>query len=147
MPTPSTDSTSDEGAVPRGRDEEHLVRLALPAMSRVPGVLVLRNEANALTSFLVGIRRVLRAYPDLLRACEVEYRKIPGAIRYGLGIGSADVVACARGEFVGVEFKAPRGAVSEEQETWGEAVERAGGRYVPVRSVEEAVRAVGGGGE
>ena len=27
------------------------------------------------------------------------------------------------------------------------AVERAGGRYVVVRSVEEAVRAVGGGGE
>lgn len=124
------------------RTEEALVRTALPAMSRVPGVVVLRNEANALTSFLVGVRRVLHGYPDLLRAVEVEYRKIPDSIRYGLGVGSADVVVCSRSRFVAVEFKAPDGRLSEDQERWGACIERAGGRYRVVRSVEQAVAAV-----
>lgn len=71
--------------------------------------------------------------------------------RYGLGIGSADLVGLFRGRFVAVEVKAARGAVSPDQVAWRRAVEQAGGLYVLARvgetSLEDVVHAVVGTGQ
>jgi len=74
-------------------------------------------------------------------------------VRYGLGIGGADLVAivpvrvvcpCGQtdatiGRFVGVEIKSPSGRLSIEQRLWGDAVMRAHGGYYVVRSGVNAV--------
>ena len=66
--------------------------------------------------------------------------------RYGLGVGSADLVGCYRGRFVAIECKAADGRISQTQECWGRSVEWAGGLYVLARagsmSVQEVVRLV-----
>jgi hypothetical protein len=64
-----------------------------------------------------------------------------GKVRYGLGIGSADLVGVmiGTGRFVAIEVKSPTGRQSTEQKLWGEAVRRAGGIYLLARTPEEAV--------
>ena len=61
--------------------------------------------------------------------------------RYGLGLGSADLVGCYKGRFIAIEVKATTGQ-SDAQVCWQRAVERAGGLYVLAYDVETAVRAV-----
>jgi hypothetical protein len=65
--------------------------------------------------------------------------------RYGLGLGSGDLVVCARGRYIEIECKA-NGAQSEAQVCRARAVEQAGGTYLLVRagvdSVEDVVRRV-----
>lgn len=39
-------------------------------------------------------------------------------VRYGLGVGSPDIVGCVNGRFVGVECKAPGKALEPEQVAW-----------------------------
>lgn len=74
-------------------------------------------------------------------------------VRFGLGIGSADLVGLVHGtgRFVGVEVKTPSGRLSPEQRLWGDVVERHGGLYVVARSVDDALaaldRAAGGATE
>jgi hypothetical protein len=63
-------------------------------------------------------------------------------VRYGLGLGSADLVGLYKGRFVAVEVKSPTGRVSPEQEAWGRCVVKAGGVYVVARTVEEACNAI-----
>ncbi len=60
-------------------------------------------------------------------------------VRYGLGLGSADLVGIVKGKgtFLGVEIKTDKGKLSPEQVAWGEVVINAGARYWVVRSVEE----------
>lgn len=132
----------------RSRPEETIVRQALPALSRVPGVLALRNEANALTALLANARREIGKALDgaerdaALAALNRAYSMMPDSIKFGLGVGSADVVCCVGGRFVALEFKSEDGTQSAEQRTWAGWIERAGGVYRVVRSVEEAVSAV-----
>lgn len=58
---------------------------------------------------------------------------------YGLQKGSADVIGCFRGRFVGVEMKTPIGRQSSDQKKWEEALTtRAGGLYYLVRSEDDA---------
>ncbi len=60
-------------------------------------------------------------------------------VRYGVGNpGGADLIGCYRGRFVAVEIKTPTGRQSEDQRRFQRCVERAGGIYVVLRSVEEA---------
>jgi hypothetical protein len=72
-------------------------------------------------------------------------------VRYGLGIGGADIVACVPvacecgitvGRFCGFEVKTATGKLTPEQRLWRDAVTRAGGAYHLVRSAEEAVHAL-----
>lgn len=63
-------------------------------------------------------------------------------VKYGLGVGSADLIGCVNGKFVGIEIKTDKGRVSDEQKLWHECVERNGGHVFVVRSTEEAVEAV-----
>jgi hypothetical protein len=65
-------------------------------------------------------------------------------IEFGLFPGSADIIACVRGRFVGLEAKTGSGRINESQERWHGNVSTAGGIAVVVRSVEDAMRVVDG---
>ena len=145
--------TRNAETAPRGREEEALVRRSMVELSRAfPGALVMRNEANACVSLLRACQReVSKALGGDVHTLAVVQRALNTAmgmtsepIKYGLGVGSADVIVCHGGRFVALEFKAPGGAQSDEQRTWQSWVERAGGVYAVVRTMGEAVEAVGG---
>jgi len=57
--------------------------------------------------------------------------------------GVPDLVLCVGGRFIGMEVKTPEGRVSEDQKRFEQRTEAAGGRYVVVTSVEEAIKAIG----
>ena len=63
-------------------------------------------------------------------------------IRYGLSVGSPDLVGIAWGRFVGLEVKTPTGRVSKEQTMWLDMVRRFGGVAGVARSVEDALAIV-----
>jgi hypothetical protein len=133
----------------RNRGEEELVRVALPALCRAfPSALIMRNEANACTALMRAccreVARVLNGH-DLLAAQEAinrAYATIPDGVKYGLGVGSADVIVCHGGRFIAEEFKTPDGVQSPAQHAWEGWVKRAGGVYEVVRSVEESIEVV-----
>ena len=135
----------------RSREEEALVRRSMVELSRAfPGALIMRNEANACMSLLRACQReVSRALGGDVHTLAVVNKAIntamgmtPDMVKYGLGVGSADVIVCHGGRFVALEFKAPGGQQSDEQRTWQGWVERAEGAYRVVRTVDEAVEAV-----
>ena len=64
-----------------------------------------------------------------------------GFISFGL-VGSADILGCYRGRFVGIEVKTPTGRQSDQQKKFEAAIKRAGGVYVLARSVSDAVTAL-----
>ena len=66
-------------------------------------------------------------------------------IAYGLGVGSADLVGLVITNpaiFLAVEIKTPVGRLSKEQKAWGATIEKLGGIYRVIRSVEEAEKFV-----
>lgn len=98
------------------------VRAALASTGRV---LIWRNNTGA----------------DLV---EAKGRRPARFIRYGLGVGSADLVGLLRGtaRFVAFEVKAPGERLRQEQAWWAEAVRTAGGFYAVVYSVDQALSAL-----
>lgn len=121
---------------PRESPLLHAIRAAL---AREPGVTIWRNNVGVDTS---------------------------RGVRYGLGVGSADLVglvvvhcptcnaphsspAClsglharALGRFFALEVKTAAGRLSREQKIWQGAVTHAGGFSAVVRSVDEALAAL-----
>lgn len=67
-----------------------------------------------------------------------------GAVRYGLGVGSADLVGMVLpfGRFLALEVKTKSGRVSADQLRWIETVRRFGGVACVVRCIEDARDAV-----
>jgi hypothetical protein len=63
-------------------------------------------------------------------------------VRYGLAVGSADLVGCLRGRFVALEVKTPTGRATQEQRQWLAVVRLHGGFAAVVRSVDEARAAI-----
>jgi hypothetical protein len=63
-------------------------------------------------------------------------------VRYGLAVGSADLIGCLDGRFVALEVKTATGRVAPEQRQWLDLVRRHGGFACVVRSVEEAHAAI-----
>lgn len=61
-----------------------------------------------------------------------------GRVRYGLGKGSPDIVACILGQFVAFEAKTKDGKVSADQLVWAEAFRMSGGQYFVFTSAEQA---------
>lgn len=71
-------------------------------------------------------------------------------IKYGLGVGSADLIGIFKriitpdmvgslfGQFVAVEVKTPIGRLSKEQKAWLKAVQSMGGVAEVCRSAEDA---------
>lgn len=99
--------------------ETDLVSAVLRALSLEPGITAWRNN--------VGEARVHGAH-----------------VRYGLGVGSADIIGLlwGSGRFFALECKTERGKLRVEQILWGRRVQEFGGHYAVVRSVEEAVKEV-----
>ena len=135
----------------RNRDEERLLRDSLIALSRAfPPALVMRNEANASMVLFQACQRECKAILGgdahtvavIKKALNAALSKMSPSIKYGLGVGSADVIVCHEGRFVALEFKSVNGAQSNDQRTWEGWVRRAGGSYCVVRSVDEAIAAV-----
>lgn len=63
-------------------------------------------------------------------------------IQQGLGAhkGIADLVAIKDGITVWIEVKTERGRLSEHQKLFADSIEKAGGKYFVVRSIDDAVR-------
>jgi hypothetical protein len=60
-------------------------------------------------------------------------------VRFGVGgPGAADLIGLYAGRFVAIEIKTPTGRLSPEQRTFQQLVERKGGIYVVLRSVDDA---------
>jgi len=124
---------------PKRKTETALTREIMVALNRLPGVHVFRNNTGALAD------------------------ETGRVVYYGLGKGSPDLVGwvtgsmvasgmshwCNVARFLGVEVKMPgkmraHPEVLENQDRWRDMIEAAGGIYVRVTSVEEAVRLVRG---
>ena len=63
-------------------------------------------------------------------------------VRYGLAVGSADLIGCLDGRFIALEVKTAAGRASPEQRQWLDLVRRNGGFAAVVRSVDEARAAI-----
>ena len=99
-----------------------------------------------------SVRLALGSHPGvkMFRNNSGAYKAPDGRIiRYGLTTGSADLIGWQTvtitpemvgqrfARFVSVEVKAPKGRISPEQETWRQAVHKAGGIAVIARSVDD----------
>lgn len=62
--------------------------------------------------------------------------------RFGLAVGSADLIGVCDGRFIALEIKSATGRLSPEQKRWAELVRSKGGFVAVVRSVDEALAAV-----
>lgn len=91
----------------------------LGALAIEPGVCAFRNNTGA-------VRRHGRV------------------IRFGLGVGSADIIAIVapHGRFVALEVKDEKGETSDAQDNWQRVIEAHGGVYAVVRTIFEALAAV-----
>jgi hypothetical protein len=98
---------------------------------------------NRETPLMKAIRAALAALPGV-----TVWRNSVGfdpnaRVRYGLGVGSADLVGFVqvdgRAVFLGVECKTDTGRLSKEQRIWLDLVKRHGGIAGVARTPEEAV--------
>ena len=103
-----------------------------------------RNHNAAHTDLVLAIVHALRANGVLCWRNETGRGYTPRGthIRYGLCPGSADIIACVHGAFVGLEAKTGNAVREPDQIAWAKAVNAAGGRADVVRSVPEALQAV-----
>ena len=72
-----------------------------------------------------------------------EKTRRPETVRYGLAVGSSDLIGLVGGRFFAIEVKSATGRVTPEQRLFIDLVRRMGGFAAVVRSVEEAEAAVG----
>ena len=95
------------------------------------------------TDLVLAIVHALRAHGVLCWRNEtgLGYTARGTHLRYGLCPGSADIIACVGGVFVGLECKTGSARREPDQIAWARAVNEAGGRAVVVRSVNEATEA------
>ncbi len=61
--------------------------------------------------------------------------------RFG-ATGSPDIICVIKGQFVGIEVKAPKGKQSEHQKKFEQNVIAAGGRYILARSLDDIIEAL-----
>jgi hypothetical protein len=59
--------------------------------------------------------------------------------RFG-AVGSPNIVCVIKGQYLGIEVKAPKGKQSEHQKAFQQALEAAGGRYVLAYSLDYVMR-------
>lgn len=58
-------------------------------------------------------------------------------------VGAPDIVCVIKGQYVGIEVKAPKGKQSDHQKEFQRQLEAAGGRYVLAYSLDEVISALG----
>jgi len=113
------------------------------AIGTLPGVIVWRNNTG------------LATHCDCWRDCATPQacpscgaRLAPRGqlrrVRYGLAVGSSDLICCVDGAFLAGEVKTKGGRLSADQRNFIAAVQRAGGRAETWRSVEDACAGVEG---
>ncbi len=111
------------------------------AFQRLCGVLPSKPPVSSEKSIQAAVIDLL-----LLRGAEVirvnggAVKTEKGYVRFnivGKGKRCSDVLACYRGLFLAVECKRPGEDPTEKQQAFLDAVNRAGGRGVVVRSVED----------
>jgi hypothetical protein len=98
-------------------NETEIMRAVLVAVTAVPGPMFWRNNTGQATA--QGGR----------------------VIRFGLP-GSPDILGVHRGQAVGIEVKTSTGRQSQQQLRFQVAFEAAGGTYIIVRSVPDALDAL-----
>ena len=62
-------------------------------------------------------------------------------IRVG-ALGAPDIICVIKGQYVGIEVKAPKGKQSDHQKAFQQALEAAGGRYVLAYSLEDVMNGI-----
>ena len=72
------------------------------------------------------------------------YRNNSGAFKredghfYRFGaVGSPDIICVIGGKYIGIEVKAAKGKQSENQKTFQKELEKAGGKYILARKLED----------
>ena len=93
------------------------------ALGGVEGLALFRNNVG-----------VAKHFDDRTHAVQV--------VRYGLAVGSADLVGVLDGRFVALEVKRPGEAPTETQRVWLALVRRCGGFAAVVTSADEARAAI-----
>ena len=93
--------------------ERDIQRVILARAAEIPGVYLYRVNVSVAQAG----RRAIRSAPT----------------------GHADLVGCVRGQYVAIEVKSVTGRQSPEQRPFAERVTSAGGRYLLVRSVDDAI--------
>lgn len=87
----------------------------------------------------LGYKKVFH-YRNNSRAIKLPRRGGEGLYFFGTP-GSPDVVAVIKGQYVGIEVKTDKGHQSPIQEQFQERLEKAGGRYILARSVDDIIKA------
>jgi len=113
--------------------ETKIQNLILMALSKA-GCLLFRNESAG-----AWVGKVL--HKDANQVTLTDARMI----RFGLAVGSADIIGIAPcGRFLAIEIKTSKGRPTKEQLRFIEAVNNAGGIAGIARSVEDALKLIGG---
>lgn len=98
------------------------------------------SEADLVQNILVefGALPTCRIFRQNVGAAK---RPTGGLVRFGTP-GQADIfgILAPTGRFFAIEAKTPTGRQSEDQKRWQKMVERFGGAYAVVRSMDEARR-------
>lgn len=108
------------------------------------------NNTAAHTTLMKQIRLALGADPDLVlwvnAVTHVEtYDANRGGARHahaGLPDGSPDLVGILHGRFIGLEVKTGNGQLRPSQVLFARLIEKHGGFFAIVRSVEDALAAI-----
>ena len=113
--------------------ETKIMNTILMALSKA-GCLLFRNESAG-----AWVGKVL--HKDANQVTLTDARMI----RFGLAVGSADIIGIAPcGRFLAIEIKTSKGRPTKEQLRFIEAVNNAGGIAGIARSVEDALKLIGG---
>ena len=113
--------------------ETKIQNLILMALSKA-GCLLFRNESAG-----AWVGKVL--HKDANQVTLTDARMI----RFGLAVGSADIIGIAPcGRFLAIEIKTRKGRPTKEQLRFIEAVNNAGGIAGIARSVEDALKLIRG---
>ena len=113
--------------------ETKIMNTILMALSKA-GCLLFRNESAG-----AWVGKVL--HKDANQVTLTDARMI----RFGLAVGSADIIGIAPcGRFLAIEIKTSTGRPTKEQLRFIEAVNNAGGIAGIARSVEDALKLIGG---
>lgn len=118
--------------------ETQLVQSIRAAVGSLPGVFCERMNTGAVLHCLGCGTSLPRRWQMPCPSCGKTGSRM---VHYGTP-GGPDIRLIVSGRFLGLECKAAKGRQSEDQKNWQRWCEAAGGRYVVVRSVEEAVAAV-----
>lgn len=127
--------------MPRNCKPEALVeREVLLAVGRMPGLLISKNEVG--NGHPVAIRAAMAAAlkpfgPTVVATALSVLRA--NMMRWGLGVGSPDLVFSYHGLAGGIELKAEDGRLSEDQERWHRAATARGFPVGVAHSPEEAI--------